>query len=183
MAAVLNGYDDASRIQDGVIVGSFQHLHPWVTPVIWDVHIWDHHGDGIPHATYNTAHHLISTRQQRNREESLSREEFWMSLFWLFPIRPLGIKKKRPRQFGKGRGHVAALWWESMKNPQYLYLARNSAKGGKSHGWWFSHRVQCYDWASMYSTSSSHRGEGGLLTMGNDYANSIRLWQWGHRNI
>lgn len=43
MAAVLHGHQDASGIQDGVIVGSFQHLRPGVTPIIGDIHIRDHH--------------------------------------------------------------------------------------------------------------------------------------------
>lgn len=74
MAAVLNGHQDASGIQDGVIVGSFQHLRPGVTPIIWDIHIRDHHWDGIPHATCNTIPHLLSTNQQWNRKDLLPRE-------------------------------------------------------------------------------------------------------------
>lgn len=147
MTTVLDGHNDASGIQDGIIVGSFQHLRPGVTPIIWDVHIWDHHWDGIPHATCNTIHHVLSTNQQGNRGFTAK----WIILnefILLFPIILLGIGKEAT-EICKWGSHVA-LSDGSLKNPKYNYHVRNCTKDGKSHLCWFSHRMQGCGWVSVW---------------------------------
>lgn len=149
MAAVLDGYNDAPGIQDGVIVGSFQHLQPGVTPVIWDVHIWDHHWDGISHATCNTIHHLISTHQQWNRI-------YCHRCHHLFPIMLLW-QEKGHWQFGKGR-NLVTLWWKSTKNPQNHCLARSSTKAGSSHAEGFSYSLCAQLLLPWQERQAAHRG-------------------------
>ena len=48
--AVFHGHDQAPRVQDGVVVGPLQGLEPAVAPVIRDVHVRVHHGDGVANA-------------------------------------------------------------------------------------------------------------------------------------
>lgn len=40
---LLNGHDDAPRIQDGVVMGSFKHPCPGVATIIRNVNIWGHY--------------------------------------------------------------------------------------------------------------------------------------------
>lgn len=54
LAGVLDGHDEAARVEDGVVVGPLQHPRPRVAPVVRDVDVGAHHRDGPPHAPCQT---------------------------------------------------------------------------------------------------------------------------------